>query len=203
MKKIILVSFITVIIISLVGCWDNDKKLDTSLLRSIGENSYIFPAYEVILREMPFKTQLPTYIPIKGAMASKTWETSSIITNDNLEEVSVQLSLETILTEDVPEALLVVAANYKDLSWDRAKKGEEVKLDNKIIGQFYYTRDSEDDYVDLRFNKDGVYYLIVYYSYVETREDKKKELIKIANSMVDYDRWYDEKYIEPDWNHQR
>ncbi|MFC0472281.1 hypothetical protein ACFFHM_17735 [Halalkalibacter kiskunsagensis] len=197
MKKIILVGFIAVIIISLVGCWDNGKKLDTSLLRSIGENSYIFPAYEVILREMPFKTQLPTYIPIKGAMASKTWETSSIITNDNLEEVLVELSLETILTEDVPEILLVVAANYKDESWDYVNLGREVELDSETIGNFYYLRDSEDNHVELRFNKDGVYYIIIYYSYVETKEEKEKELIKIANSLVDYDRWYDEKYIEP------
>ncbi|GAE37462.1 hypothetical protein [Halalkalibacter akibai] len=193
-KKLLFVLLISVIL-GVSGCWKNDNKLDTSLLKTIGENSYVFPAYEVILGEMPFKTQLPTYIPFKGTTASKLWETSSIITNNNLEEVSVQLSVQTFLPEDGPEALLVVASNYKDESWENTILGKEVQLSSGLFSKFSYGSNTEDDYVDLRFNNEGIYYILIYYNEVQTIEEKEKELIKIANSLVDYDKWYDKTYL--------
>jgi hypothetical protein len=200
LKRIQLIGFITLILLGITGCWNDENKLDTSLLKTLDNNSYVFPAYEVILGEMPFKAQLPTYIPFKGTTASRLWETSNIFTNDSLEEVSVQLSVETILPEDVPEKLLVVASNFKDKSWGSDNMIGEVKLDSGAYGKFHYARDSEDNHVEVRFNRDGVYYIIIYYSYMKTKEEKEKELIKIANSLVDYDNWYDETYLSPKSN---
>jgi hypothetical protein len=162
----------------------------------MGENpdggaSYVFPAYEILLDAVPFKAQLPVYVPIAGG-AAHLWVPHAIIVNSDLTEVSVSFSKEFLRdgTEEGNGSLYLEIANYKDSSWDNLEYKNKTKIDEKTDGYFYLS-DSDNDYVDLRFSKDGIYYLVLYQTVGKSLEERKEELIKIANSMVDYDEWYD------------
>jgi hypothetical protein len=196
MKRIMLLGFLIIIALFFSGCWNNTNELNTSLLKKIDENSYVFLAYEVVLEELPFKTQLPEYIPFKGGtLVDPWWETKSISTNNALNEVAVSLVVEKEPYEGKPESLYLEVSNYETKFWGSADKGEVVRLKSGANGNFYYSRNSEDDYVHLKFESDGVYYLILYHAISKTKEEKQQELIKMANSMVDFDKWYDKKYL--------
>ncbi|WP_227940458.1 hypothetical protein [Alkalihalobacillus deserti] len=198
MKKLIILIG-SIVFLGVVGCSSGNDKLDTSILKTMGENpdggaSYVFPSYEILLDAVPFKAQLPVHIPIAGGTAH-LWEPHAIIANSDLTEVSVSFS-KKFLQDGIEEgtgALYLKIANYKDKSWDNHENKKKIKLDEKTDGYFYYL-ESDSNYVDLRFSKEGIYYIVLYNTVEKSLEERKEELIKIANSMVEYDEWYDVRF---------
>ncbi|KHF38553.1 hypothetical protein [Halalkalibacter okhensis] len=198
MKKLIILIG-SIVFLGVVGCSSGNDKLDTSFFKTIGENpdggaSYVFPAYKILLDAVPFKAQLPVYVPISGGTAH-LWVPHAIIVNSDLTEVSVSFSKEFFRdgTEEGNGSLYLENANYKDSSWDNLENKNKTKIDEKTDGYFYLSA-SDNDYVDLRFSKDGIYYLVLYQTVGKSLEERKEELIKIANSMVEYDEWYDVRF---------
>lgn len=181
--------------------FDGNEILNTSMLKSIGENNdggetYVFPSYEYLLEAVPFKAQLPLYVPIVGGNAH-LWVPHIIVANADLTEVSLSLSKEfhEDAVTDGQGFLYIEIANYKGVAWDTPENKKGIKIDDNTQGYFIYDN-SDSNYLDMRFSRDGVYYFIKYDSVKKTIAEREKELIKIANSMVDYDKWYDLKYGE-------
>jgi hypothetical protein len=198
MKKLLII-ISSIVLLGVVGCSSGSDKLDTSILKTMGKNpdggaSYVFPSYEILLDAVPFKAQLPVHVPIVGG-AAHLWVPHAIIANSDLTEVSVSFSKE-FLDDGIEEgkgSLYLEIANYKDKTWDNHENKKKIKLDEKTDGYFYYL-ESDNNYVDLRFSKEGIYYIVLYNTVEKSLEERKEELIKIANSMVDYDEWYDVRF---------
>lgn len=198
MKKLIIIVVSFMVISGLAGFGSINQKFDTSKLKQIGENSYIFPTYEILLNEVPFKSQLPTYIPFSGASAR--WIPNTIITNKDLTEVVVSFTIRTFLDEvRGPASLTIDISNSDHYGYKENNSSEKIKINGETTG--YFSSGSSGNIADLTFKKKGVYYNLNYWTETNSTEEKKKELVKIASSMVNYDKWFEEYKNTPKFTH--
>ncbi|MFD2444136.1 hypothetical protein ACFSO7_09095 [Bacillus sp. CGMCC 1.16607] len=180
-----LFSFSVIILLFLVGC-QNTKNgiLDTSKLSKVEmqdvaeeqENhipsSYKAPSVKVGLEAIPFKMTLPKNLPFDA----KPFQPPTITTNfqDN-KKVRIEFSTNSKNKKD--KIILGISAfngEFLEMGDDEADK---ISLNNEIQG--YYNQNL------LKFYSNGISYLIHYKNDTIPKNQHKKDMIKLANQILE------------------
>ncbi|ADU30568.1 hypothetical protein [Evansella cellulosilytica] len=186
---------LAILLLFMISCSSNGEEFNTSKFNEIGrsddesKNTYLFPAYEVILDELPFTAKLPAVLPIPNDK-SNNWQPGLIYANADLAEVKVELSM---LHFEGNSKFDIWISNYEPNHWqEEVEVGREITQEDKVVG--YFNQWNNGAFVIVNFLEEDIYYRMQLYDPNISVEEKVNALIKSRNSLVDYNKWYDSVY---------
>ncbi len=182
MKKFLSVSILLLFILS--GCQDaKNGVLDTSKLKKVEMKdvteeqkkvisiTYEAPSVKTGLDALPFEMKLPKKLPFE-AKPFQPPVIDDMSHDGKLLRVEFKTSSKTNYEQQI--ILMIFVFNGQD-EFD-GSNSEQVKLNNDVVA--YYLNKS------LSFNQDGVSYTITYMNDNISKEQHKKEIVEIANQML-------------------
>ncbi|MBS4173159.1 hypothetical protein [Bacillus sp. FJAT-49736] len=179
-KKAWLVSILMIVL--LFGCKHiNYDTLDTSNLKKVEPKgnlteeqlktipvSYEASSLEEALDALPFKVKIPSDIPFDATPFR-------ISTIDDFKHDGEKLRVSFTSFSKNSDDMIILIISIHNFKVEYSGTSEEVKLADGVVGQYNG---------NLTFKKNGIYYEIGYNNKNISSEQRKKDIIKIANQML-------------------
>ncbi|HYK72987.1 MAG TPA: hypothetical protein VEV44_07630 [Pseudoneobacillus sp.] len=177
-------SISVLILLLLMGCQNaKNGTLDTSKLKEVEmqdvskdqENNipitYKAPSVMVGLNALPFEMKLPENLPFNA----KPFQPPII--NDNSHDGKKVWVEFTTNSKNKEEKILLKIIAFNEEFLEMSQEAEKINLNNDITGYYFEN--------GLNFNRKGISYTIVYMNDTISKEQHKKEIVEIANQILE------------------
>lgn len=161
------------------GCYYLGETLDTSKLKEVKPKNevvqhapltYEAPSVPAGLEAVPFTVNLPVDLPFEAVPFQRP-----IIYDLTREGKEVKMSVSTFSRNKEDQVRLEVIACNREEEFEKQKTNKVTLIDGTVA---YYQKDR------ILFEKDGIFYEVIYTNHQLSRNEHQAEIVKIASQML-------------------